>query len=88
MDINEHISVWHPSMFNEKQHHTVSISISKAPTKKSKKKLRLTDADGGQEPGGDVWRQAVWERRLQDVVGEGERDDGQSGGIHDEDGAP
>lgn len=51
-------------------------------------RLLLTDTDGGEEPGGDEWRQAVLEGRLQDVVGERERDDGQRGGIHDEDGAP
>lgn len=50
--------------------------------------LLLTDADGGEESGGDERRQAVLEGRLQDVIGEGERDDGQRGGIHDEDGAP
>lgn len=52
------------------------------------KHLLLTDTDGGEQPGGHVGRQAVVKGRLQDVVGEGERDDSQSGGIHDEDGAP
>lgn len=48
----------------------------------------LTDTDGGEESGGDVRRQAVLEGRLQDVIGEGESDDGQRGRIHDEDSAP
>lgn len=50
--------------------------------------LLLTDTGGGEESGGDVWRQAVLEGRLQDVIGERERDNSQRGGIHDEDGTP
>lgn len=50
--------------------------------------LWLTDTDGGEEPGGNEWRQAVLEGRLQDVIGEGERDDSQRGRIHDEDSTP
>ncbi len=48
----------------------------------------LTDTDGGEESCGNVWRQAVLEGWLQDVIGECERDDSQRGRIHDEDGAP
>lgn len=48
----------------------------------------LTDAYGGKESGGNVWRQAVLEGWLQHVIGEGERDDGQRGWIHDENGTP
>lgn len=50
--------------------------------------LWLTDADGGKESGGDVWRQAIQEGRLQDVIGEGECDDSQCCWVHDEYGAP
>lgn len=48
----------------------------------------LTDTYGGKEPGGNVWREAVLEGWLQHVIGEGERDDGQRGWIHDENGTP
>lgn len=49
---------------------------------------RLTEAGGGQHPRRHVRRNAVWEDGLQDVAGERERDDGQRGRVHDEDGAP
>lgn len=50
--------------------------------------VSLTDTDGGEESGGNVWRQAVREGRLQDVIGECERDDSQRSWVHDEDGTP
>lgn len=50
--------------------------------------LLLTDTYGGEESGGNVWRQAALEGRLQDVIGEGERDDSQRGWIHNEDSTP
>lgn len=48
----------------------------------------LTQTGGGQHPRGHVRRNTVGEDGLQDVAGESERDDGQRGRIHDEDGAP
>lgn len=48
----------------------------------------LTQTGGGQHPRGHVGRNTVGEDGLQDVAGESERDDGQRGRIHDEDGAP
>lgn len=50
--------------------------------------FQLTDTYGGEESGGNVWRQAVLKGRLQNVIGEGERDDSQRGWIHDEHSAP
>lgn len=50
--------------------------------------FRLTQTGGREHPSGHIRRKAVGEDRLQDVAGEGERDDSQRGGIHDEDGAP
>lgn len=44
----------------------------------------LTDTGGWEESGGDVWRQAVWEGRLQNIVGEGERNHSQSRWVHDQ----
>lgn len=51
-------------------------------------KLSLTETGGRQHPSRHVRWNAVWEDRLQYVAGEGKRDDGQRGRIHDEDGAP
>lgn len=50
--------------------------------------FRLTQTSGREHSGGHVRRKAIRKDGLQDVAGEGERNDGQRGGIHDEYGAP
>lgn len=44
----------------------------------------LTYTGRGQHAGGHVRREAVGKDGLQDIVGEGEGDDSQGGGVHDE----
>lgn len=48
----------------------------------------LTQAGHGEHPGSRSRGDAVGEHGLQYVVGEGHGDDGQAGGVHDEDGTP
>lgn len=48
----------------------------------------LTQAGHGEHTGSRSRGDAVGEHGLQHVVGEGHGDDGQAGGVHDEDGAP
>lgn len=48
----------------------------------------LTYTGCGEHPCGNEWRDTVREDRLQHVVGEGEGDDCQRGGVHDEHSTP
>lgn len=48
----------------------------------------LTEAGGRQESSCHIGGNAVWENRLQDVAGEGERNHSQGGGVHDENSTP
>lgn len=49
---------------------------------------RRTQADGGQETQGNLWRQAGGEERLQDVDGKGESDHGLAGRVNHQHGDP
>lgn len=63
---------------------TISVSVS-APVKH---KSLLTEADGSQQTQAVLRREAGGEQRLQDVVGESQRDHGLVGRVDDQHGDP